>query len=155
MRVTPVREQAVYLFKGASACGRLYVVIEGQREDLGTHVVLGDYWCVGRPVRAAGLQHGRYAPGQEKEHKVSKEGRRTGLGCAKKTFARSLPEVSALTRRKPHRHHGEHHFRLLRRLSEVPRGVRATDPYRTRALRSQSAGVVRQMDTQRRKLAAC
>jgi len=84
MRVTPVREQAVYLFKGASACGRLYVVNEGQREDLGTHAVLGDHWCVGRPIRAAGLRHGQYAPGQEKEPKGSKAGRRAGLGCAKK-----------------------------------------------------------------------
>jgi hypothetical protein len=83
IRVTPVRQQAVCLFKGASAYGRLNVADEGRREDLGTHATLRDYRLIGCLIRVAGLRHGQYLPGQEEDGKGSETGWPTSLGCAK------------------------------------------------------------------------
>jgi hypothetical protein len=84
MRVTPVWEQAVYLFKDPSAYGRLYVVHEGQHEDSGTHVALGAHWCIRCPVWSARLRHGLYSPGQEEDRKGPETGRRASDGSARR-----------------------------------------------------------------------
>lgn len=63
--------------------------------------------------------------------------------------------MSDLTRRKPYRHHVEHHLRSLHMLSQVPRGARVTGPYKTWALQRQSVGAHRKTDAQRRKKVAC